>query len=288
MTDIDTSLIEVNSLMSEEELKTCEVVIEKGKQTFIEVGNALREIRDRKGYRHQYGTFEDYCKQRWGFSVRTGKNLIDAAKTSENLQAIAENVGYTKAERISTLQPDQQITFAETHDIAAMTSREVEKAVKEYKLQLADAEQRVNNLAAQLKETTDTNQALREENLELANKPPEVEEVVPKDYDKLKREVTVLALELQTIQRQSQETQERTGRTTLQLEEDLLLLTSHIQDFLRKVAPLAFLKTTVGELGDFHMKQMNTHLDMLEEWTYAMKDSQYKYKTIEGEVINVQ
>ena len=125
-----SEIIEVNQLMTQEELDKCEVIIEKGKQTFIEVGNALREIRDRKGYRLQYGTFEEYCKQRWDFSVRTGKNLIDASGVAKNLQAIAENVDYTKAERISSLPPDQQLDFAQQNNIADMTSREVEKAVK--------------------------------------------------------------------------------------------------------------------------------------------------------------
>jgi|GEM_PF-5447927 len=40
-----------------------------------------------------------------------------------------------KINPITSLKPEQQITFVETHDIAAMTSREVEKAVKEYKQQ---------------------------------------------------------------------------------------------------------------------------------------------------------
>lgn len=160
----------------------------------------------------------------------------------------------------------------------------INKAYQQLKQQLSDAESRVTNLADQLTETTEENQMLRQENRKLYEK----SQRPPEDYESLKREVTSLSLELQTIQRQSQETQDRTGRTTLQLEEDLLLLTSHIQDFLRKVAPLAFLKTAIGELGEFHAKQMESHLGMLEDWTYAMRDAKYEHKTIKGEIINVQ
>jgi len=119
--------------LSPDELEKCEVVIESGKQVFIEVGNALREIRDRKGYRHKYGTFEEYCKQRWGFSVSGAYKQI---KASEAAQLIQQNVDtcpqidYGKARTVATLTPPQQVAFAETHDISEMTSREVEKAVK--------------------------------------------------------------------------------------------------------------------------------------------------------------
>jgi len=46
--DIDKSLLDVTKLMTPIELNKCELVNEKGKQTFIEVGNALCEICDKK------------------------------------------------------------------------------------------------------------------------------------------------------------------------------------------------------------------------------------------------
>lgn len=36
-----------------------EQVIERGLQTFVEVGNAIREIRDSRLYKDEYGTFEE-------------------------------------------------------------------------------------------------------------------------------------------------------------------------------------------------------------------------------------
>jgi hypothetical protein len=47
-----------------ERLLECETVIEKGFQTFIEVGIVLLEIRDKRLYRQSYETFEDYCRGR--------------------------------------------------------------------------------------------------------------------------------------------------------------------------------------------------------------------------------
>lgn len=56
-----------------------EAVIERGIQTFYEVGIALADIRDRKLYRADYGTFEDYAEKRWQMSRPRAYQLIEAA-----------------------------------------------------------------------------------------------------------------------------------------------------------------------------------------------------------------
>lgn len=63
-------------------LSELEVIIDRGKQTFFEVGTALAQIRERKLYRDvKFATFEDYCKRRHGFSASRGRQLIAAAAT---------------------------------------------------------------------------------------------------------------------------------------------------------------------------------------------------------------
>lgn len=57
-------------------------MIERGLNTFTEVGNALLAIRDQRLYRAGHGTFEDYCQQRWGFSRIRAHQLIEAAGTA--------------------------------------------------------------------------------------------------------------------------------------------------------------------------------------------------------------
>jgi hypothetical protein len=61
------------------ELAECERVIERGLGTFVEVGAALTKIRDGRLYRADHVTFEDYCRERWGFSRVRAHHLIDAA-----------------------------------------------------------------------------------------------------------------------------------------------------------------------------------------------------------------
>lgn len=68
-----------------------EKVIEQGLATFIEVGNALLAIRDGKKYLHAgYGTFEDYCRQRWEFSRSRAHQLMDAAETTELVSTVVD------------------------------------------------------------------------------------------------------------------------------------------------------------------------------------------------------
>ena len=63
-------------------LEQLERVIEGGLQTFVEVGLALLDIRDRRLYRLGHATFEDYCQKRWDFTYQRANQLIDAAKVA--------------------------------------------------------------------------------------------------------------------------------------------------------------------------------------------------------------
>lgn len=56
-----------------------EAVIERGIKTFYEVGTALADIRNRKLYRADYGTFEEYAHQRWSMSRTRAYELMSAS-----------------------------------------------------------------------------------------------------------------------------------------------------------------------------------------------------------------
>lgn len=62
-------------------LEDYEAVIERGLETFFEVGVALTEIRDARLYRESFETFEDYCRERWDFSDSRARQLVAAAET---------------------------------------------------------------------------------------------------------------------------------------------------------------------------------------------------------------
>ncbi len=61
-----------------EDLTELERKIEGGMKTFCEVGMALLSIRDRRLYRAEHGTFEAYCRERWGVTKTHANRLIAA------------------------------------------------------------------------------------------------------------------------------------------------------------------------------------------------------------------
>ena len=63
-------------------LAECEETIARGVRGYVEAGEALRTIRDARLYRETHGTFEDYCRERWGWNDRRASQLIAAAEVS--------------------------------------------------------------------------------------------------------------------------------------------------------------------------------------------------------------
>ena len=53
-----------------------EQALEKGIENFVDAGNALSEIRDKRLYRFGFDTFEDYCQKRWQLSRSYAYRLI--------------------------------------------------------------------------------------------------------------------------------------------------------------------------------------------------------------------
>jgi len=78
-----------------ERLSYCEQTIAKGKQTFLEVGNALAEIMEEQLYKEKgYGSFSEYCEKEWGFKKSYAYQLVNAGamvKQSPELSTIVEN-----------------------------------------------------------------------------------------------------------------------------------------------------------------------------------------------------
>ena len=64
-----------------------EQTIARGQKTFVEVGAALAEIRDLRLYKQEHGTFEEYCRVKWGWSKPYCTQLITAAAVVEALPA---------------------------------------------------------------------------------------------------------------------------------------------------------------------------------------------------------
>jgi phage N-6-adenine-methyltransferase len=108
----NTQLSLALSFEEAQRLEACETTIARGLNTFVEVGNALAEVRDGKLYRETYKTFEDYCRERWSLERRHAYRLMDAAAAVANvsLGTQIDPPQYEKHARpLTGLSPDAQI-----------------------------------------------------------------------------------------------------------------------------------------------------------------------------------
>lgn len=70
------------------DLKKLEKVVQKGANTFLEVGRALHQIKTQKLYREEFPTFQAYCEDRLGFSRVHAYRLVDAWQTKAELDIV--------------------------------------------------------------------------------------------------------------------------------------------------------------------------------------------------------
>lgn len=133
---------EVLSIEEQNAFERCEVVIKQGLETFIEVGQALMEIRDNRYYRLEYRTFEDYCRGKWNFARQTAYQYISAANVIDNVRHGGQDVlpaSERQARPLTKLEPEiQQQAWAEVVDRhkeapEQITAKEVEQVANEWK-----------------------------------------------------------------------------------------------------------------------------------------------------------
>lgn len=113
-----------------------EQIIEQGRKTFVEVGQALVVIRDQRLYRQSYSTFEEYLERRWDMSRPQGYRMIEAAVVFENLSPIGDIVPVNEAQArpLAALPPEQQREAwqeaVETTPPSGITAKHVQATVK--------------------------------------------------------------------------------------------------------------------------------------------------------------
>ena len=121
------------SLLEHSRLASLEEVINKGRQTFIEVGNALLEIRESRLYRETHNTFEDYCLERWDISKTQANRLVQSSEVAHTLTPIGVMPSTeSQARELAPLldRPDElRDIWAEVQDRAITEQRPVTAAL---------------------------------------------------------------------------------------------------------------------------------------------------------------
>ena len=102
--------VEVVEELSEEEVAQRHRLEIKVERAFREAGLALKELKDRKLYRSTHRTFEDYCRDRFGFERRHPYRLINAAVVIENLEEFCVQFGHILPTKESICRPLTALT----------------------------------------------------------------------------------------------------------------------------------------------------------------------------------
>lgn len=113
-------------------------------QSFVKVGQALAEIRDRELYREEFRTFERYCKHVFDIARGTAYRYIAAAEVVSNVSKLETSgeiilmipANEAQVRPLSLLKPDQQMAVwkaaVESAPKGKVTASHVAKVVKGY------------------------------------------------------------------------------------------------------------------------------------------------------------
>lgn len=112
------------------QLRACESVIERGQQTFVEVGQALARIRDERLFREDgYTSFDDYCQARWAMRKTYASMLIGASEVAQEFTNV-NNEGQARALR-RVPQPQRVEVMEQVVERAEQEQRPVSAALIE-------------------------------------------------------------------------------------------------------------------------------------------------------------
>lgn len=134
------------SVAEQKRKEQLEGVVVANFQSFVTVGKALAEIRDRKLYRENYPTFERYCKELFDVARGTAYRHIAAAEVVENVSnwRQTENIpvlsplplNEAQVRPLTRLRPEQQVAVWQAAVDSApkgkVTAAHVNKVVKNY------------------------------------------------------------------------------------------------------------------------------------------------------------
>jgi hypothetical protein len=115
-------------------LAELEPIIERGMASFVEVGNALLEISDRRLYRETHSTFEEYCRNTWSMSARHAYRLCESAEIIKSLPEKCDQLVTTESQvrELAKVKPEQR---AKVLEVAAskgkVTAKSIQIAVEE-------------------------------------------------------------------------------------------------------------------------------------------------------------
>ena len=114
-------------------LWNCENVIEKAQQTFLDVATALAIIRDGRLYRETHSTFEDYCREKWGWGRAYCYQIIGGADAVKSLPPEMSTMvdNQRQARELAKVDPENRVEVLQAvSEAGPVTAKAIRQAAQ--------------------------------------------------------------------------------------------------------------------------------------------------------------
>ncbi len=125
---VNSKTLSMLNQSEQKELAECRAIIQKGFHTFVEVGQALVTIQQKRLYRASHDTFEAFCRAEFDMGRAYAYRLIESAKVIEDLSPIGDKAALpTPDQRRSAWQ---KVIDVSDEKSSAITARLVRSVIK--------------------------------------------------------------------------------------------------------------------------------------------------------------
>lgn len=279
------------------EKTTTEILMLKDQtaQNIIEIGKRLIEVKNNL----EHGEFLNWLEDKVEFSRYTANRFMKIATEFSNVSAV-QHLGSKKLFLLAGLDEENRQEVMQENNVEDMTTRELEKVVKEkkeIKKQLEAEQEYSNELQDAIKEKENQIRALKQkiENIQIPEKEivekEVVKEVIPENLILEKQE---LEQELDALRKRAEKAENTLSRMKLdkEIKQDKVYskikldnLLINIKTFLDNASKYTYLKEEFQKIPIQNRKILESKINEVESWTILMKQALRNENNMVGNVI---
>lgn len=225
---------------------------------------------------------EDLAHQ-LGINLRTLQNAKTIANLPQEIQDLVEQGSITPsaaARVISKLSDSEQAKLIET---LPATKKYTQKEIEGYIDKLREKDNQIAGYELKIKKADELKQRIRELELQLESQnEPIIKEVIPSDYDKLKRNSKSLENEIQMLNKNNREKtdelnelrakleliekESKQSKFRDQLQNDCFFAVNKINRFIKETGGLAYLASEIDKLDEDNKSSFTKAVQSLVAW----------------------
>lgn len=175
--------------------------VQCAKETFLELGKSLKEMRDGKLYKELgYQNFEEYCEAETEIGRRHSYRMIQIVENlPEDFVTSKSQIGVIKLSLLAMLDPADREEIQRTVNVEETSVRELKQRIKELEARNQETEEELKRSKERTRNMVQKNVELNKQVEELENRP--IEMAVEQDTEEIKRLQDQIADKEQELER---------------------------------------------------------------------------------------